>query len=544
MTLAAVATWAGPASALARGVGQVCGELRSCDSNLSCTPTPIRNRCVPNPTSYGPGSRTKGQACYDTSDCGEGLACSGGTSRRMHKRKCEAEIRIDVTDLSHGDVVPCACGVSAATGGRVVRPGDMFDALNNDQKLVAPFDVGDAGMNQLLALLSSFSLGLLNPFAELGARHQKLCACAVVEDLRGPWTPSNGGVDGAGHASWCVGMCGEQCGERKLGLTHSHVRYGGLIIHDVCQAYIGSTDAMFPFGQFNACADEGHLGFADYNHSERNQAHSCSRSGPTPALSDLLMTPAPGTAEATARLIRQPLDQQVLVGDFDGDGRDDRFEYRPGPPLERLVLSGDGSAHNHDVGGTYTPLVADFDGDGDDDIFWYRPGRGDDYLWKSRGDGTFASMGRTVNGVYEPVLGDFDGDGITDIFWYRPGTGADYLWLFQSNGGRVSLPRRVDEVFVPLAGDFDGDGRTDIFWHDPDAGVAHVWMSTGAGGFAAQLAGASPGGSAPFVSDWDDDGWDDIVFDASSPLVWLSRGDGTFVPSTEARYDDLMTTPE
>lgn len=53
--------------------------------------------------------------------------------------------------------------------------------------------------------------------------------------------------------------------------------------------------------------------------------------------------------------------------------------------------------------GTYRPVIGDFDGDGRDDLFWYAPGSGADVVWWGRS--TAAGFGtvdtpKTVNGTY------------------------------------------------------------------------------------------------------------------------------------------------
>jgi hypothetical protein len=80
------------------------------------------------------------------------------------------------------------------------------------------------------------------------------------------------------------------------------------------------------------------------------------------------------------------------------------------------------------VSGVYAPIAGDFDGNGIDDIYWYRPGTGTDYLWTGTPTGFSSSIPRQVTGTYTPVRGDYDGNGRDDIHWYRPGTGTDYLW--------------------------------------------------------------------------------------------------------------------
>jgi hypothetical protein len=78
-------------------------------------------------------------------------------------------------------------------------------------------------------------------------------------------------------------------------------------------------------------------------------------------------------------------------------------------------------------------VVGDFNGDGRDDVFWYGPEAASDtihYGTATRGQFSFASA--TVFGSYTPLAGDFDGDGRDDILWYGPGDAHDAMWFGNS----------------------------------------------------------------------------------------------------------------
>ncbi len=87
-------------------------------------------------------------------------------------------------------------------------------------------------------------------------------------------------------------------------------------------------------------------------------------------------------------------------------------------------------------------LGYDFDGDGDDDLFLYRPGRGAAWVVESRkqADGSSAYQkvygGSGIGGFDllraedRALANDFDGDGDDDVFLYRPGSGA--AWVVES----------------------------------------------------------------------------------------------------------------
>jgi hypothetical protein len=63
--------------------------------------------------------------------------------------------------------------------------------------------------------------------------------------------PSGSGASGSAYTTKCMGVCGVDCGTQ--GQTY---RDPVLVVHDVCQAYIGSKEAVFSGGLYNKCGDE------------------------------------------------------------------------------------------------------------------------------------------------------------------------------------------------------------------------------------------------------------------------------------------------
>jgi hypothetical protein len=166
-----------------------------------------------------------------------------------------------------------------------------------------------------------------------------------------------------------------------------------------------------------------------------------------------------------------------VVGDWNGDGREDFFLHGPGSePDIRMLVNGAGAITRryYTVGGTYQPFVVwGLPGDG---ILWWGGVKGTESFWTSDGfdfttrfvrqasvDATAtpyaldcdvvsgptfdAGMfcGDTEGGEYyaitddthrkrgeRPLVGDFDRDGRPDILWYAPGLAADELWYFDA----------------------------------------------------------------------------------------------------------------
>lgn len=229
-------------------------------------------------------------------------------------------------------------------------------------------------------------------------------------------------------------------------------------------------------------------------------------------------------------------DAQLLAGDFDGDGVDDVFGYRPGSASDGIAWNGAPKAfRSQRVNGDYLPLVEDFDGDGDDDVFWYAAGSRPDYLWWSDGDRTFTSTPARVNGTYQPFVGDFDGNGAGDVFWYAPGSTPDYVW-WGGASGFSSRPTTVNGSYQPFVGDFDGDGATDITWYAPGSAADFVWWSDGDRTFRS-VATRINGTYRTSTGDHDGDGKDDVFFHgrgARPDYVWWGAADRRFtsVPRT------------
>ena len=224
---------------------------------------------------------------------------------------------------------------------------------------------------------------------------------------------------------------------------------------------------------------------------------------------------------------------QVLVGNFDGDGIEDVFVYRPGADPESLFPGTTSRTQTSrpasSVRGFYTALVGDWDGDGLDDIVWYAPGSNTDYIWYHRSDGTRRSVRAEVNGRYTPVAGDFDGDGRVDVFWYAPGSAPDYIWYHRSDGSHASVRAEVNGHYTPVAGDYDGNGVDDIVWYAPGRAPDYIWYQHGDTSHRSAKMTIN-GMYRPTSGDYDADGREDILWYApggASDYVSYWRADGT-----------------
>ena len=199
-------------------------------------------------------------------------------------------------------------------------------------------------------------------------------------------------------------------------------------------------------------------------------------------------------------------------------------------------------------------VVGDFNGDGKDDIVeevGYRI-----YERTSLGDGSFSPVVPTNLDHYGPinvVLGDFNGDGKLDIAFTT--YGPTNIPIFLGNGdGTFQDPAQGYDVnlfntvpIVQAVGDFNGDGKDDVLAtseYSSDFGIAD---GNAAGGFDApsddrdpfvEPPGVDDGeGDLPYnaVGDFNGDGKLDLV-GGSPPTVLYGNGDGTLNDPSAADY--------
>ena len=181
--------------------------------------------------------------------------------------------------------------------------------------------------------------------------------------------------------------------------------------------------------------------------------------------------------------VPQPAPAEAFSADFDDDGDIDIFTIHreTGCTLYDNLRQGKLRAVSDETGILqdvhYTAAaIGDYDNDGDFDIFLSTANQ--IYLYRNRGDGSFASdprLGADVRDLSPVLLKniDYDNDGFVDL-WV---SGKDGMFLFRNDGtGQFDEPYPLIETVTPTGGailhnatagavgDYDNDGDLDLFF--------------------------------------------------------------------------------
>ncbi|MFC0529682.1 FG-GAP repeat domain-containing protein [Phytohabitans kaempferiae] len=224
---------------------------------------------------------------------------------------------------------------------------------------------------------------------------------------------------------------------------------------------------------------------------------------------DQLLAPGSGVRIGTGWTVGNV--RRILVGDFTGDGKDDivgQFTngelraWRSTGTLAEDQLLAPGNGVRIGTGWTTSNaqriVVGDFNGDGRDDIAgqfasgelraWRSTGTLSEDQLLAPGSGVRIGTGWTVGNVQRILVGDFTGDGKDDIAgqfasgelraWRSTGTLSEDQLLAPGSGVRIGTGWTVGNVRRILVGDLTGDGRADIAGQFAD-GELRAWRSTG-----------------------------------------------------------------
>lgn len=245
-----------------------------------------------------------------------------------------------------------------------------------------------------------------------------------------------------------------------------------------------------------------------------------------------------------------------MLGDFNGDGRDDIFAFTE--VGDAWVALSNGASFGSSIYQSPVimdiddvPMVGDVNGDGRDDIVIFSAdGAMDVHVVLSTGSGFGAKSkwhdGFGLTGESFSVT-DVNADGRDDIIAFNQGVNGNNAWVARSNGSSFGASSVWHTFFaiaeeMPGDGDFDGDGDADVvtFTRDANADV-YVGLSNRSSAFSAALWHTSFGGARGTyrTGDVNGDGRDEIIRFTQDPAgdvyVSLSSGSGF---GSQSRWHD------
>jgi hypothetical protein len=258
-------------------------------------------------------------------------------------------------------------------------------------------------------------------------------------------------------------------------------------------------------------------------------------------------------------------DFNTLVGDVNGDGRDDLiWNMASESNLIYVALANDDGSltflpmqeRSEKRWGGFETLVGDVNGDGHSDLIWNETGETNRvYVALGSAEGTFQFLPAQDRaekrwGGFRTFLGDVNGDGCSDLIWNEAAeTNRVYLALGSADGNFQFLPAQdhPDQGwtgFETLVGDVNGDGQSDLVWYpsgDPDRVAVALADAEGTWRFlpVQEQPDLGEGEFEVLIGDVNGDGRADLVWnmcqEVNRTVVALANDDGTltFLPPQE-----------
>lgn len=249
---------------------------------------------------------------------------------------------------------------------------------------------------------------------------------------------------------------------------------------------------------------------------------------------------------------------KTLIGDINGDGADDLIwnstDYYNSTYTGISQKNGkftytSGQTHSAAGWSSYHTLVGDFNGDGKDDLLWNSLGSINSiYVGLSNGNGTFNYRPHQSHWAsnwsgFKAIVFDVNGDNKDDIIWnitsdvnrtYVGISNGDGSFHFMNYQQHWATAWQGYEAFI---GDINGDGKKDIIWNSTsNINRIYVGISNGNGTFDFKNYqdhfDYNWTGYKTLIADINADGFDDIVWNylgnENITYIAFSQGNGTF----------------
>jgi FG-GAP-like repeat len=186
-----------------------------------------------------------------------------------------------------------------------------------------------------------------------------------------------------------------------------------------------------------------------------------------------------------SKLYGNPFIDHSVVGDFDGDLKEDLALYRPSVGAWFIIRSSDHQAMQFNVGtpNIDIPVPADYDGDGYTDIAVFNPNTAVFTIRQSTTGQVITKQFGSTGDV--PVVADYDSDGHADLAVFRPSNHTFYILLSGINQVFVYTTAAF-KGGVPFAADVNGDGHSDLCTYNANNGKITIAYFTGAANLATQ----------------------------------------------------------
>ena len=239
---------------------------------------------------------------------------------------------------------------------------------------------------------------------------------------------------------------------------------------------------------------------------------------------------------------------QYIQGDWNGDDKDDLLRIIPNQSYAN-IWSSNGvsfsvSTFNPNIGISFGDasqyLVGDWNGDGKDDLLRIIPNQTYTNIWLSNGNGfsisTFnPNIGITFGDASQYLVGDWNDDGQDDLLRIIPNQTYTNIWF--SNGSEFSISTFNPNIGITfgdasqyLVGDWNDDGQDDLLRIIPSQTYANIWSSNGTefsiSTFDPNLSIDLGDANQYHVGDWNGDNKDDLIRILPDQFtnIWTSNG--------------------